>query len=71
MKRTQTEFKPSMTKAPKNEFRVIVENTMFNEKHKVSDYPTLKRATMAAKAINSKLQRTYIFNDKGICISYE
>ena len=60
-----------MTKAPKEEFRVIIENTLYNEKHIVSDYPNLKRAIMAAKAINSKLQRTYIFNDKGDCIRYE
>jgi len=57
-----------MTKAEPNKFRVICKQTLYSEKHIVDDYPTLKRAEKAAKAINSKLQLCHIYNDKGILI---
>lgn len=56
-----------MHQAPENKFRLIVEN-MFSEKHIADDYPTEKRARTAAKMIGSKLQKCYIYNDKGVCL---
>jgi hypothetical protein len=56
-----------MHQAPKGKFRVIAEN-IYSEKHIVGDYPKQSRAFSAAKMIGSKLQKCYIYNDKGVCL---
>ena len=54
-------------KPPPGKFRVIAEN-IYSEKHIVDDYPTEKRARSASKMIGSKLQKCYIYDDKGNCL---
>jgi hypothetical protein len=56
-----------MHKAPPNKFRVIAEN-IYSEKHIVDDYPKESRAKSAAKMIGSKMQKCYIYDDKGVCL---
>lgn len=56
-----------MYKAPEGMFRVIIED-IYSEKHIQGDYKTEKRARTAAKMIGSKLQKCYIYDDKGVCL---
>ena len=56
-----------MQKAPKGLFRLIIENK-FGESHIADDYKKEKSARTAAKMIGSKLQKCYIYDDKGNCI---
>jgi len=56
-----------MKKAPQDMFRLIIENK-YGESHIADDYPKESRARTAAKMISSKLQKCYIYDDKGNCI---
>jgi len=56
-----------MKKAPPTMFRLVIENK-YGETHIADDYPKESRARTAANMIASKLQKCYIYDDKGNCI---